>query len=176
MIWFTSDLHLGHEAIIRMCGRPFETVEQMNEILIENFNKKVKKNDTVYILGDLAFKMKVADVNELLLQMNGKKYLCIGNHDKQYDSKLFEEVKEFMQVHLNGESISLMHYPMLQWPNSRRGSIHLHGHLHSSREYNLKQREMGIHRYDVGVDANDFSPVSLQDILEFFEREKQMMR
>ena len=53
MIWFTSDLHLGHRAAISMCERPFETVEEMNEILIRNFNSCVKKNDTVYILGDI---------------------------------------------------------------------------------------------------------------------------
>lgn len=54
MIWFTSDLHLGHRAAISMCERPFETVEEMNETLIWNFNSCVKENDTVYILGDIA--------------------------------------------------------------------------------------------------------------------------
>lgn len=63
MIWFTSDLHLGHRAAISMCKRPFETVEEMNKILIYNFNSCVKKNDTVYILGDIAHRTPVADVN-----------------------------------------------------------------------------------------------------------------
>ena len=53
MIFFTSDLHLGHKNIIRLCGRPFESVEEMDEILIDNWNKKIHRCDTVYILGDI---------------------------------------------------------------------------------------------------------------------------
>ena len=66
MIWFTSDLHLGHKAAITMCERPFETVEEMNELLICNFNSCVKKKDTVYILGDIAHRTPVADANQML--------------------------------------------------------------------------------------------------------------
>ena len=56
MIFFTSDLHLGHKNIIRLCGRPFESVEEMDEILIDNWNKKIHRCDTVYILGDILFR------------------------------------------------------------------------------------------------------------------------
>ena len=81
MIWFTSDLHLGHRAAINMCGRPFENVEEMNEILIRNFNSCVKKNDTVYILGDFSF-ASPEETRKILEKLNGKKHLIIGNHDK----------------------------------------------------------------------------------------------
>ena len=90
MIWFTSDLHLGHRAAISMCERPFETVEEMNEILICNFNSYVKKNDTVYILGDIAHRSPIADVNLMIDRLNGKKILCKGNHDKKYDENLYD--------------------------------------------------------------------------------------
>lgn len=65
-----------------------------------------------------------------------------------------------------------MHYPMLEWPKSRHGSIHLHVHQHNPFEYNIQMKEQGIKRYDVGMDGNDYFPVSLNRILEFMEVEK----
>lgn len=169
MIWFTSDMHLGHRAAINMCSRPFKNVEEMNEILISNFNECVKKNDTVYILGDIAYRTPVKDVEQMIARLNGKKILCRGNHDKQYDESLFEAIYDFKEVTLSGVNISLMHYPMMEWPKSRHGSIHLHGHIHSTREYNLMQKQQGIRRYDVGVDANNYRPVSIEQILQSME-------
>lgn len=167
MIWFTSDLHLGHKAAVDMCGRPFETVEEMTETLIMNFNSCVRKDDTVYILGDLSHRITLEEANRLIARLNGKKILCKGNHDKKYDPALFEEIHDFLELHVDGMNISLMHYPMMEWPKSRHGSVHLHGHIHSTGEYNLQQREDGILRYDVGVDANHYFPVSLKQVKEF---------
>ena len=169
MIYFTSDLHLGHRGIIEMCDRPFKEVSEMNEVLIQNWNHFVRKNDIVYILGDIAHKLSVPEVNEIVRKLNGRKVLIKGNHDKVYDGSLFEEVCDFKEIHYNGISISLMHYPMLSWPKSHHGSIHLHGHMHNKQEYNLQMKEEGIRRYDVGVDANDFAPVSILNVLSFFE-------
>jgi len=169
LIWFTSDLHLGHRSAINMCGRPFETVEEMNETLIRNFNSCVKKNDTVYILGDIAHRMPVVEVNQLISRLNGMKILCKGNHDKKYDVELFEGIYDFLEISVHGVNVSLMHYPMMSWPKSRHGSLHLHGHIHSKGDYNLQQKIDGILRYDVGVDANGFYPVSIEQVKEFFE-------
>ncbi len=171
MIWFTSDLHLGHKAAVDMCGRPFETVEEMTETLIMNFNACVRKDDTVYILGDLSHRITLEEANRLIARLNGKKILCKGNHDKKYDPALFEEIHDFLELHVDGMNISLMHYPMMEWPKSRHGSVHLHGHIHSTGEYNLQQREEGILRYDVGVDANHYFPVSLKQVKEFLGME-----
>jgi len=100
--------------------------------------------------------------------LNGKKILCKGNHDKKYDLELFAGIYDFLKVELRGINISLMHYPMMSWPKSRNGSLHLHGHIHSKGDYNLEQREAGILRYDVGVDANNYCPVSIEQIKYFF--------
>lgn len=167
MIWFTSDLHLNHRAVVSMCKRPFETVEEMNEILIRNFNERVKKKDTVYILGDIAHRTPVIEVNNFISMLNGKKILCKGNHDKRYDPSLFEGIYDFLEIAVHGVNISLMHYPMMSWPKSRHGSIHLHGHIHSKGDYNLQQKADGIFRYDVGVDANQFCPMSINEIKNF---------
>lgn len=72
MIYFTSDLHLGHLTIIRMQNRPFTDVEDMNRVLISNYNSVVHKNDTVYILGDICHRLTVEQANSLISQLNGK--------------------------------------------------------------------------------------------------------
>ena len=167
MIWFTSDLHLGHGAAINMCERPFETVEEMNETLIRNFNSCVKKNDTVYILGDIAHRTPVDVVNQGIARLNGKKVLCKGNHDKRYNAELFAGIYDFLEISTHGVNLSLMHYPMMSWPKSRHGSLHLHGHIHSKGDYNLQQKKEGILRYDVGVDVNGYYPVSIEQVKEF---------
>ena len=169
MIWFTSDLHLGHRAVINMCGRPFETLDQMTEEIIQKFNSYVKKNDTAYILGDIAHRTPVEEVNRMIGRLNGKKILCKGNHDKKYDPDLFEGIYDFLEIAVYGVNISLMHYPMMSWPKSHHGSLHLHGHIHSKGDYNLQQKKDGILRYDVGVDANGFYPVSIKQVKEFME-------
>lgn len=167
MIYFTSDLHLGHRAAIRMCERPFEDIDDMNRTLIDNINARVQKNDTLYILGDLAFRIPVEEANELISKLKCKKILIKGNHDKNYNESFFEGIYDFLEINYGGHSISLMHYPMVEWPRSRRGSIHLHGHQHNKSEYNAHQRDEGFRRYDVGVDANYFFPISVKEILSF---------
>jgi len=168
MIYFTSDLHLGHKGIITMQNRPFESVEDMNRILLTNYNAVVGKDDTVYILGDICHHMSVNQANSVIARMKGKKYLINGNHDKKYDPALFEDIKDFMTASLNGRFFALMHYPMLSWPKKNSGSIQLHGHIHARMDYNEQNRNEGVFRYDVGVDANNFYPVSVKQIIEFF--------
>ena len=107
--------------------------------------------------------------NELISRLNGKKILIKGNHDKKDDLELFEEICDFKTVSLNGLYFALMYYPMLSWPKKNSGSIQLHGHIHAHEEYNLQNKADGIRRYDVGVDANNYYPVLVKQIIEFFE-------
>ncbi len=113
--------------------------------------------------------MLTEQANEIIRKMNGKKILIKGNHDKLYDENLFDEISDFITISSNGAYFALMHYPMLSWPKKDSGSIQLHGHIHTRKEYNLQNKKDGIRRYDVGVDANNFYPVSVKQILEFFE-------
>lgn len=94
--------------------------------------------------------------------------MCKGNHDKCYDPDLFAGIYDFLTISVSGIKVSLMHYPMMSWPDSCRGSLHLHGHIHGRKAYNLQQKAEGIRRYDVGVDANDLCPVSIEEIKMFF--------
>ena len=85
MTYYTSDLHLGHENILKQ-RTMFSTVEEMNTFLIEKWNKKIKKNDEVYIVGDFSYRSKTP-VQEYLQMLNGSKHLIIGNHDADWLKK-----------------------------------------------------------------------------------------
>ena len=81
---------------------------------------------------------------------------------------MFEEVCDYKELKYQKKFLVLSHYPFLEWNHSFRGSIHLHGHQHNDSSYNLKMREEGIYRYDVGVDAHEYRPVSIDEIFNFF--------
>ena len=92
------------------------------------------------------------------------------NHDKNYDPRLFADIQDFMTASVNGQYFVMMHYPMLSWPKRNSGSIQLHGHIHARADYNEGNRAEGIRRYDVGVDANNFYPVSVKQVIDFFQK------
>lgn len=169
MIYFTSDLHLGHGSVIEFKNRPFKNVEDMNNTLIRNFNSMVHKNDILYILGDLTYRISESKANELIKKIKGKKFLIRGNHDRDYDKSLFEEIYDYKEFNHEKIKYVLMHYPLMEWNKSRYNrSIHLHGHIHSDGTYNEQNRRNGILRYDVGVDANNYYPVSFSFIKNYF--------
>lgn len=173
MIYFTSDLHFYHEKIITMTGRPFSGAEEMNKALVENWNRRVEVSDEVYILGDVTMK-GAALAMAALGQLKGRKYLIRGNHDKfvdqpDFDRSLFQWVKDYHVLDCRGQRFVLFHYPIEEWDQFFRGAYHLHGHRHGRPEVNLLARDRGLRRYDVGVDANRFAPVSMEEILAFFQ-------
>lgn len=171
MIWFTSDLHLGHEAIIRMQNRPFQNIDEMNNTLIHNLNECVRANDKLYILGDISHHIDAEDSNALIKRIHGQKNLILGNHDVtgdpevcRYNPNLFQWIGPYLKITASGMTLILMHYPMLTWAKVRAGSVMLHGHIHSGPEYNEANQQAGIRRFDVGVDANNYYPVSIDQI------------
>lgn len=169
MIYFTSDLHFDHINVIKYCARPFNDVNEMNETIIKNYNKRVKSNDFCYILGDIMM-YNTEYARECLNRLNGHKYLINGNHDFfKNDSVIFEWIKDYFKLRWNHKKFILCHYPFVSWDGSEHGSYCLHGHQHNKPEYNIQQRAAGIKRYDVGVDANEFKPVSIEEIIRFFE-------
>ena len=94
MIYFTADTHFGHENVIRFCSRPFSCAAEMDEALIENWNSRVKGNDTVYVLGDMFFRS--VNFEEILKRLKGKKRLIVGNHDGSWMTKA--DINGFMPV------------------------------------------------------------------------------
>ena len=172
MIYFTADLHIDHNNIIGMKNRPFHSVEKMNKALIQNWNAKVSDNDDIYILGDFTLKGPSL-ANELLEQLQGRKYLIRGNHDRFVDRQRFKQdafvwVKDYFELSWQGRWFIMCHYQLLSWNGLHRGSFHLHGHQHNPPEYNLANRAAGVRRIDVEVDAQGMAPVSIEEILAFF--------
>jgi predicted phosphohydrolase len=141
------------------------------ERIKESWCSTINESDTVIVPGDISWGLKLEDaVYDLdwIDSLPGRKILIKGNHDKQYDMSLFEEITDFKTISANGIYIAMMHYPMLSWPKSHHGSLQLHGHVHGRREDNEANRDAGILRYDVGVDANNYCPVSIHQITTFF--------
>ena len=169
MIYYTSDLHLGHKNIIKYENRPFKDIHEMTLSLIKNWNNKIKSNDEVYILGDLAFignPLPIEILMSFIKQLNGKIHLIRGNHDKWVDKKnfnprLFESINYYKEIKDQGKDIILCHYPIENWNGMEHGSIHLHGHLHSYKTELYREN-----RFNVGVDNWNYEPVSLDEITE----------
>lgn len=169
MIYFTADNHFSHANIIKYCNRPFDNAEEMDEVLIKNWNNTVTKNDTVYVLGDFCFKSK-GRWKEILNRLKYKQIFFIkGNHDKKnIPGDIFGWVKERYLLKVNDDRVKggiqmivLDHYPALSWNMSHYGSWQLFGHVHG----NLNDK--GIlkpNQYDVGVDTNDFRPISYEEL------------
>lgn len=176
MIYFTSDLHLGHTSILHLQNRPFADIEEMNDAIIHNINDRARADDQLYILGDISHRVPAETANALIRRIHCRKYLILGNHDVAgsppqciYDTSLFQWVGNYLQMNVDGLELVMMHYPMLSWPKTTSGSVMLHGHIHSRPEYNEENHKAGIRRYDVGVDANDYRPVSFDEIRAWAE-------
>jgi calcineurin-like phosphoesterase family protein len=144
MIWFTSDMHFGHANIIEHCKRPFAGIDEMDGRLIENWNACVRRNDTVYHLGDFAWK----NADGYRARLSGKLVLVRGSHDRG-------DLPYIVEVRVEGKLLVLCHYAMRVWPRSHYESWHLYGHSHG--------RLPGIgFSMDVGVDTNNFFPYSFE--------------
>lgn len=176
--WFTSDPHFWHGNMIhKHKTRQFENVFEMNKTLIERFNECVKPEDSAYILGDVSFGSP-GRTHEILKQLNGKKYLILGNHDKMFRKKeelqlYFEWVKEAAYVEIHDretnkhQGIYLHHYACKVWPKRHYGSWNLYGHSHGSLPDDPDSLQM-----DVGVDCNDYRPFSFEEIKEVMKKKK----
>ena len=166
-VFFTSDLHLGHQNVIKMNDRPFKDVDEMNRTLIQNINARVSSRDTLWILGDVSYKITRDEAIALISKINCKDlHLVRGNHDKNWEGMdIFTEICDYKEIKAeNGRRICLMHYPLASWNGMHREAMHLHGHCHFGPDYNRTMFLQGFQRYDVGVDANDYYPVTLEDI------------
>jgi len=175
MIFFTADTHFCHENIIRHCKRPFGSVDEMNRVLIDNWNSRVHSGDDVYILGDFMYKGNGRDANTILSQLRGRKYLVRGNHeryvdDPEFDKSAFEWIKDYYVLTYEKRKMVLFHYPIISWDGSFHGSIHLYGHVHNNGlqypDFGEKLEMLGKAAVNVGVDVTDFSPVSVAQIFE----------
>ena len=192
MMWFTSDQHYGHQNIISYAKRPFKSVEEMNEILINNHNSAVFPDDIVYHCGDVIMGPR-KETLKIISKLNGRHILTLGNHDYPFDKPTwtqeyldagFESMHmvlqltgpEFAEV---GGSIRMQHFPVLEatvqdheddarfkgFRLASNGSLHLSGHTH------LKEKIAAPKNIHVGVDAHDYYPVSYDQLVEIYKEQ-----
>lgn len=177
MIWFTSDTHFGHANVLGFTNRHEwwgDDVAAMNHALIANINAVVAPDDELYHLGDFSFKMTADDAAALRRQIRCRRiHLIPGNHDKDWTQPAvagtFMVEPPIKVLKVGGRKLVLCHYPMVDWQSLGHDSIHLHGHIHAPAEYNEWNRAERVLRYDVGEDANGYMPVSLDQLLSFFD-------
>lgn len=191
-IFFSSDHHFYHSNVIKYCNRPFSSVEEMNESLVAEWNKRVRPNDTVYYLGDFSLSARAAEV--FVKRLMGSIILIPGNHDRchrvhkkgrktaeEYCAWGFKEVHEQLEIPLSlrGSSIvtRLCHLPYrpevlpkdynlryLDFRPTNDGKLLIHGHVHN----HWKKMQNQI---NVGVDVWDFKPVALEEIEQILDLE-----
>ena len=166
MIFYTADLHFDYEPILAGADRPFSSIQEMNEQLIQNWNSVVSDNDTVYLIGDLCGHGQPIP-EQHLTRLHGKKHLIRGNHDTGLDDQQillhhFESVTDFLEIDDRGIHIVLCHYPIVY---IQKGYM-IHGHIHGTRKdvYNILKPLSRV--MNASVDIHQFHPVTLEELIE----------
>jgi len=184
--FFTADQHFGHANIIEYCNRPFDHVDEMDRALIQAWNDVIKPDDVVFHLGDFTLG-DPSTARRYFAQLNGRIRVLANHwhHDRRWLPSEFGRANSYnaqgmpiticspMQVILipregkkRDDVIVMCHYPLAEWDRKHHGSWHLHGHSHG------KHKAPGL-IMDVGVDSNQFHPVSLETVkahMTFFQK------
>ena len=168
-LFLTADDHFSHDNIRKHCFRPWSTLEDHDNALVSNWNDTVNRRGTVIIIGDLAWKRHAHWLGEL----NGKKILILGNHDKMGSDVLrqFSEVHERLFRSIDNRYCVFDHYAGLSWRSSFHGSIQFHGHSHG-RIKDIPH----ILRIDMGVDAWGYRPVPWDIVIKRIAEKEEIRR
>jgi len=181
MIWFTSDEHFGHRNIIKFCKRPFTDLDDMRTGLIERHNSVVASYDTVYHLGDMFWRtLRTRDAEDIVSRLHGTHYYIKGNHEELVEMSDFTLKRWFGWIQERAlieppdgprYGIVLDHFAGRVWHHSDKGSWQLYGHSHGELpdDHNLLSM-------DVGVDANNWYPVSLVEVRKRMEEKLKWMK
>ncbi len=173
-IWFSSDHHFHHENIIKYGDRPFHTLHDMNETLIENHNKVIKPSDHWYCLGDVTtLRDNQGRGLDILRRLNGHKRLILGNHD-HYKMKFYlDHFEKVMAMNRLGD-MWFMHVPCHPLNVGSAKAI-VHGHIHQRQAppvvefngYHDNQVKSRIVPYiNISVEAINYTPISLEQLRE----------
>jgi calcineurin-like phosphoesterase family protein len=179
-VWFTSDLHLGHRLVANLRG--FESAADHDAAIVNAWDRMVRKDDDVWVLGDLCASAPHHAL-DLLASMQGRKHLVSGNHDRCHPMhrdahnwqrrylEVFASVQPFARRKVGGQDVLLSHFPYerdreepryMQYRLRDHGGWLLHGHLHTE--------DRGVGReIHVGVDAWGLAPVRLEDVTALME-------
>lgn len=185
-IFFSSDQHFGHRNVLRFCGRPYRDEKEMGQALIDNWNSVVTNDDIVVSMGDFFWFNDSHSIKKCIDKLNGKEiYLVLGNHDKRESfrrvtDERFHIVDGITHIFLRCDDterwyqktfeIVCSHYPLMTWSHRDRGAINLFGHIHSGWLRGCDDYDQNLplwrgQQLDVGVDNQNFTPVSFEDVL-----------
>ena len=186
VVWITSDTHYSHKNICRgvtnwrtkdgkipiESTRDFNTIEDMNSVIVDNINSKIGPDDTLIHLGDLSFGGfdKIGQFLDRLVCKNI--HLVLGNHDHHIKNNRenihdrFLSVQNYLEVNIGGANFVLSHYPLCSWNQLSKGAIQLHGHVHLPTNKKWGNGK----RLDVGVDGNNYQPYKLTEIVHMMDR------
>ena len=160
-IFYSADHHFGHHGIIGLCKRPFETAEEMDEMMIRRHNDRVERSDDAYFIGDFSGSNDPKYLAHIFNKLKGRKHLIVGNHDNKHVLRLgwSSQVTHRRELKVDGQIFILGHYPERSWDKMYKGAFHLYGHTHGKLP--------GVGRsIDVGVDAWDFQPILASEAIE----------
>jgi calcineurin-like phosphoesterase family protein len=166
-IWFTSDLHFGHDKDFTYTPRGFNSVQEHDKTILNNFNSVVAKEDDVYILGDLMLGPNPEASLSYISKLNGHIHLIIGNHDTINKIQKYQEfcginyIDYATMIKYKKYSFYLSHYPTLCANYDDYKKIwNLHGHTHSQEKFSEFAQ-----CYNVALDAHNCFPVEIEDII-----------
>lgn len=179
-LYFTSDTHWGHFNISKYCHRPFENRSEMDKTLIENWNKVVPEDGIVIHCGDfmLPHKESIKEYEKILKKLNGNILLCRGNHDRiplsiEPQGNLIAVV-DMAILYVDNIKILASHYPMLTYP----ADYQVFGHIHTLVDGTCSGFDgdviprMRKTQYDVGVDQNNYKPISYEQLMQKLQDKK----
>ena len=176
-VFFTSDTHFNHKNILTYCSRPFDSIEKMNEAIIANWNSKVPIDGIVFHCGDFALGGSEA-WHQILPRLNGQIHLILGNHDlKNFRpgyADSFASVQEQLTIDIGKKKVILTHFPLLCYHGTWGTEMNvwnLMGHVHTLKSNNSgkdfeRLQYLFPTQYDVGVDFNNYTPISFQEVKE----------
>jgi calcineurin-like phosphoesterase family protein len=157
--YLIADTHFNHRLMIERQLRPFASVEEMNETLVERWNAVVRTIDEVYVIGDFSLGDPVG-ASILFGRLNGRKSLIAGNHDStQVKNFPWERVDWLRQISHNHKRIIMCHFPIESWNGRSQGYLHAHGHIHASPFRQVPNR------FNLSAEVLDYRPISLDDLL-----------
>ncbi len=160
MIYLTSDWHLNHEAILDLASRPFPRMKHMEKTILRHYKEVVRKDDTVYFVGDIFFHKNKPKIESTLRNLPGTKILILGNHEKldpfEYQDLGFYQVATWLKV----EEFTLIHDPAIAGCLVKE--LFICGHVHNL----FKRCDNAV---NVGVDVWDFKPVTIEQVTNEFK-------
>lgn len=177
MIFFTSDLHFCHNQPFIYKDRGFSSIEEHDTAIINNWNRIVSPEDTVYILGDLMLNDNEQGIKNIN-QLQGNLFILLGNHDTDARLRLYGThlrnlvcCSYAMKEKINGYSFWLSHYPTdtsnMNEINLKRVTLDLHGHTHSKEIF-----QSSPYQYNVALDAHNMCPVSIEQVISDIQQKR----